>query len=82
VALTHHQISSRRIAFSVLILLVLIFSKYFYLASMSSYFTFYLMDKFHVGVQSSQLHLFMFLFAVAAGTFLGDRLATSLEESM
>jgi len=74
VALTHHEISSRRIAFSVLILLVLIFSKYFYLASMSSYFTFYLMDKFHVGVQSSQLHLFMFLFAVAAGTFFGGPL--------
>lgn len=74
VALTHHHISSKRIAFSVVILLVLIFSKYFYLASMSSYFTFYLMDKFHVSVQSSQLHLFMFLFAVAAGTFFGGPL--------
>ena len=74
VALAHHDISSRRIALSVLILLVLIFSKYFYLASMSSYFTFYLIDKFHVSVQSSQLHLFMFLFAVAAGTFFGGPL--------
>lgn len=53
------------------ILMVLIFSKYFYLASMTSYFTFYLMDKFHVSVQSSQIYLFVFLFAVAAGTMIG-----------
>jgi len=53
------------------ILLVLIFSKYFYMASMSSYFTFYLIDKFHVSVQQSQLYLFIFLGSVAAGTFLG-----------
>jgi FSR family fosmidomycin resistance protein-like MFS transporter len=53
------------------ILLVLIFSKYFYMASMSSYYTFYLMDKFHVSIQSSQIHLFIFLFSVAAGTFIG-----------
>ena len=51
--------------------MALIFSKYFYLASMVSYFTFYMMDKFHLSVQSSQLHLFIFLFAVAAGTFFG-----------
>jgi len=53
------------------ILLLLIFSKYFYMASMSSYYTFYLMDKFHVSVQSSQMHLFLFLFSVAAGTLIG-----------
>ena len=53
------------------ILAALIFSKYFYLASLSSYFTFYLITKFHVSVQSAQLHLFMFLAAVAAGTILG-----------
>jgi FSR family fosmidomycin resistance protein-like MFS transporter len=68
---SHPRFSQRRIAISILILLVLIFSKYFYLASMTSYFTFYLMDKFHVSVQSSQLHLFIFLFATAAGTFFG-----------
>lgn len=56
---------------SVIILLVLIFSKYFYFASITSYFTFYLIDKFDVSVQSSQIHLFMFLFAVAAGTMVG-----------
>ena len=49
----------------------LIFSKYIYLASLSSYYTFYLIDKFDVSVQSAQLHLFVFLGAVAAGTILG-----------
>lgn len=56
---------------SVIILMLLIFSKYFYMASITSYYTFYLMDKFHVSVQSSQIHLFMFLFAAAAGTLMG-----------
>jgi FSR family fosmidomycin resistance protein-like MFS transporter len=50
---------------------LLIFSKYIYMASLSSYFTFYLIDKFHVSIQSSQMYLFAFLFAVAAGTFIG-----------
>ena len=51
--------------------MALIFSKYFYLASLTSYYTFYLMTKFHVSVQSAQLHLFLFLGAVAAGTLVG-----------
>lgn len=63
--------STKKIAFSVVILLVLIFSKYFYMASLSSYFTFYLIDKFHVSVQTSQIYLFIFLFSVAAGTLIG-----------
>src|SRR5579875_2709977 len=67
-------LSHSKIIFSVVILLVLIFSKYFYLASMTSYFTFYLMDKFHISVQSSQVHLFIFLVSVAAGTLLGGPL--------
>jgi FSR family fosmidomycin resistance protein-like MFS transporter len=61
----------KTIIFSLGILLCLIFSKYFYLASMSSYYTFYLMDKFHVSVQNAQIHLFLFLFSVAAGTLIG-----------
>jgi len=56
---------------AVLVLLVLIFSKYFYLASLTSYFTFYLMHKFHLTAQSAQGPLFVFLFAVALGTILG-----------
>ncbi|HEX2608675.1 MAG TPA: MFS transporter [Flavisolibacter sp.] len=67
-------LSRRRIIFTIVILMVLIFSKFFYLASMSSYFTFYLIDKFHVSVQSSQVHLFIFLAATAAGTFFGGPL--------
>lgn len=64
-------LSNTRVVFSLGILLVLIFSKYFYMASMTSYYTFYLMDRFHVSVQSAQVYLFIFLFAVAAGTFIG-----------
>ncbi|QNF31571.1 MFS transporter [Adhaeribacter swui] len=64
-------LSRHRVIFSLGILLILIFSKHVYLASMTSYFTFYLIDKFHVSVQSSQLYLFVFLFSVAAGTFIG-----------
>jgi FSR family fosmidomycin resistance protein-like MFS transporter len=68
------HLSKRRITISIIILLVLIFSKYFYLASMTSYYTFYLIHKFHVSVQASQLYLFAFLLAVAAGTILGGPL--------
>lgn len=66
-----HQLSKTRVITSIVILLLLIFSKYFYMASLTSYFTFYLIDKFHVSVQTSQIYLFVFLFSVAAGTLLG-----------
>lgn len=66
-----HGLTKAKLAWSVVILLVLIFSKYFYMASITSYFTFYLMHKFNVSIQTSQVHLFLFLFAVAAGTLLG-----------
>jgi FSR family fosmidomycin resistance protein-like MFS transporter len=61
----------RGIAWAMAILIALIFSKYFYLASVVSYYTFYLMSKFHVSVQTAQVHLFVFLGAVAAGTVIG-----------
>ena len=67
-------LTKKKITTSIIILLVLIFSKYFYLACISNYYTFYLIDKFHVSVQSSQVYLFVFLFAVAAGTLLGGPL--------
>jgi FSR family fosmidomycin resistance protein-like MFS transporter len=70
-AFEHHSLSSKKIFFSIVILLLLIFSKYFYIASITSYYTFYLIDKFHVSVQSAQVYLFIFLFAVAAGTLIG-----------
>lgn len=65
------SLSRNRVIISVAILLILIFSKYFYMASLTSYFTFYLIEKFNVSVQSSQLYLFIFLFATAAGTLAG-----------
>lgn len=64
-------VSARRAAVSVGILLCLIFSKYFYMASLTSYYTLYLIETFHVGIADAQLRLFVFLGAVAAGTFLG-----------
>ena len=60
-----------KVAGAVGILLLLVFSKYFYMASITNYFTFYLIEKFALSVQAAQLHLFVFLFAVAAGTLLG-----------
>nr|WP_314418531.1 MFS transporter [uncultured Erwinia sp.] len=70
-AVTVSPLPRRQVAFAVSILLVLIFSKYFYLTSLSSYYTFYLMQKFGLSIQNAQLHLFIFLFAVAAGTVIG-----------
>lgn len=63
-----------KVILAISILLVLIFSKYFYMASISSYYTFYLMQKFGLSVQNAQFHLFAFLFAVAAGTVIGGPL--------
>jgi FSR family fosmidomycin resistance protein-like MFS transporter len=60
-----------KVAVSLTILGLLVFSKYFYLASISSYYTFFLIHKFGVSVQSAQTHLFVFLFAVAAGSLFG-----------
>ena len=68
---TYIALPRKKVILTVAILLMLIFSKYFYMASISSYFTFYLIDKFHVSVQSAQMYLFVFVFAVAAGTILG-----------
>ncbi len=65
------RFSGRTVAGAMVVLLVLIFSKFFYMASLGSYYIFYLMSRFHVSVQSAQIHLFVFLFAVAAGTVLG-----------
>jgi FSR family fosmidomycin resistance protein-like MFS transporter len=61
----------KQVIAAIAVLVALVFSKYFYLASLTSYYTFYLITKFHVSVQSSQLHLFAFLAAVAAGTLIG-----------
>jgi FSR family fosmidomycin resistance protein-like MFS transporter len=64
-------LSRGRVVAALVVLAVLIFSKYFYLASLSSYYTFFLIHKFHVSVREAQLFLFLFLAAVAAGTIIG-----------
>ena len=74
----HAALSAQKIAWSLAILVALMFSKFFYLASLISYYTFYLMNKFQVTVQNAQLHLFLFLGAVAAGTFIGGPVGDKL----
>jgi MFS transporter, FSR family, fosmidomycin resistance protein len=68
--MTSH-LSSRQVTRALVVLAALIFSKYFYLASLTNYYTFYLIGKFHLSIQQAQFYLFLFLFAVAAGTILG-----------
>ena len=65
------RLPRRTVALTLGVLGMLIFSKYFYMASLSSYYTFYLMEKFQLSARDAQLHLFVFLGAVAAGTLLG-----------
>lgn len=65
------KLGRKQVGWALTVLIVLIFSKYFYLISLTNYYTFYLMDKFGVSVQRSQVYLFVFLFAVAAGTIIG-----------
>lgn len=66
-----HALPSTKVKWSIAILVLLVFSKYIYLASLTSYYTFYLINKFHVSVQNAQVYLFVFLGAVALGTILG-----------
>jgi MFS transporter, FSR family, fosmidomycin resistance protein len=74
--------SSRRITLALAVLVSLMFSKFVYMASLSSYYTFFLISRFHLSVRSSQIHLFVFLGAVAAGTMIGgpigDRIGRKL----
>lgn len=70
----HSALTKRQVHVSVAILLILIFSKYFYLASIGSYYTFYLIEKFHVSIRDSQFFLFAFLAASAMGTYFGGPL--------
>ena len=69
-----HNLSAIKVKAAVGILLVILFSKFFYTASMSSYFTFYLIEKFHISVQDAQLQLVLFLSACAVGTLIGGPL--------
>ena len=67
----HAAPTRKQVTVAMSVLLALIFSKYFYLASLTSYYTFYLISRFHVSVQTSQVLLFVFLGSVALGTILG-----------
>ena len=71
-------VSRRKVVIALSVLVALVFSKYVYLSSLTSYYTFYLIDRFHVSVQSAQIHLFFLLAAVAVGTIaggpIGDRI--------
>jgi MFS transporter, FSR family, fosmidomycin resistance protein len=77
-----HGLSSARVRLSLAVLVTLTFSKFLYMACLTSYFTFFLIHKFGVSVQGAQIHLFVFLAAIAAGTFfggpLGDRFGRKL----
>jgi MFS transporter, FSR family, fosmidomycin resistance protein len=68
---THTPVAIGQVRLALAVLIVLVFSKYIYLASLTSYYTFYLIHRFGVSVQTAQLHLFWFLGAVAAGTIIG-----------
>jgi MFS transporter, FSR family, fosmidomycin resistance protein len=73
-----HGLPSTKVKWSIAILVTLVFSKYIYLASLTSYYTFYLINKFHVSVQNAQVYLFVFLGAVALGTILGGPIGDRL----
>jgi FSR family fosmidomycin resistance protein-like MFS transporter len=68
----HHEGLDRAgVIRAVIVICILMFAKFVYIASFTNYFTFYLMERFGLGVQHSQMFLFLFLAAVAAGTFAG-----------
>ena len=69
-----HDLSKLRVKWSIAILLIVIFSKFFYSASLSTYYTFFLMDKFHLSIRQAQFHMFIYLIAYALGTILGGPL--------
>ena len=73
-----HAAPRHHVALALVVLLMLVFSKYVYLASINSYYTFYLIEHFHLSVRSSQLHLFVFLASAALGGMLGGPLGDRL----
>jgi FSR family fosmidomycin resistance protein-like MFS transporter len=67
----HSSLPRKKVLGALFVLMLLVFSKYFYIASLTSYYTFYLISRFHISVESSQLHLFVLFGAIAAGTLIG-----------
>lgn len=66
-----HRLPRAKVIGALFVLMMLVFSKYFYIASLTNYYTFYLIRRFHVSVESAQLHLFLLFGAIAAGTLIG-----------
>lgn len=73
-----HNLPKRKVQISIGILLVVIFSKFFYSASLSSYYQFYIIDKFNLTIQQAQYHMFIYLIAYAVGTILGGPLGDKI----
>ena len=69
-----HNLSKTKVKVAFVILLVVIFSKFFYTASLSTYYTFYMIDKFHLSIKQAQFHMFIYLIAYALGTIIGGPL--------
>lgn len=69
-----HALSKSKVKWAIALLLILIFSKFFYSASLSTYYTFYIMDKFNLSIQQAQFHMFLYLFAIVVGTIIGGPL--------
>jgi FSR family fosmidomycin resistance protein-like MFS transporter len=66
-----HDLPQRKVTIALVVLVILTFSKHFYLTSLSSYYTFFLIERFHISVPAAQVYLFVFLFSSAAGVFIG-----------
>jgi FSR family fosmidomycin resistance protein-like MFS transporter len=73
-----HNLPKRKVQVSIAILLIVIFSKFFYSASLSSYYTFYIIDKFDLSIKEAQYHMFIYLIAYAIGTILGGPLGDKI----
>ena len=74
----YHNLSKSKVKWAIAVLLIVIFSKFFYTASLSTYYTFYIMDKFHLTIKQAQFHMFIYLIAYALGTILGGPLGDKI----
>ncbi|MGH2664244.1 MFS transporter [Flavobacterium sp.] len=74
----YHDLSKGKVNWAIAILLIVIFSKFFYSACLSTYYTFYVIDKFHLTIKQAQFHMFIYLIAYAAGTILGGPLGDKI----
>jgi len=72
------RLTKSNVKWAITILLIVIFSKFFYSACLSTYYTFYVMDKFHLSIKEAQVHMFIYLLAYAAGTILGGPLGDKI----